>query len=159
MRPNDDPDHAPARDDISDRADLMALLRDFYARAFRDGLLGPVFVEIAHMDLEAHLPVMCDFWESALFRTGTYRRNALHPHRLLHSKTHLTPEHFHRWHALWQATVTARHTGTKAELAQLQGSRIAGAMCRRLTGLALAERVPDPALIVPDDARPEGVAI
>jgi hemoglobin len=142
MRPTDGPDLTSGLGDISDRADLMALLRDFYGRAFRDGLLGPVFVEIAQMDLEAHLPVMCDFWESALFRAGRYRRNALHPHQLLHTKAHLTPEHFHRWLALWQATVTDRHAGAKAELAKVQGSRIAGAMCRRLTGPALAEQEP-----------------
>jgi hemoglobin len=48
--------------DITDREDLAGLLTDFYGRAFGDDLLGPVVVDIAHMDLPQHLPVMCDFW-------------------------------------------------------------------------------------------------
>ena len=122
------------RADIADRCDVAALLRDFYGRAFRDELLGPVFVDIALMDLDAHLPVMCDFWETVLFRAGTYRRNALAPHQRLHARADLTPAHFARWLGLWCATVDDRHTGPKAELAKLQGTRIAGAMCRRITG-------------------------
>jgi len=53
--------------DIVGRDDIEALLRDFYGRAFDDALLGPVFIDIAQMNLDEHLPVMCDFWETALF--------------------------------------------------------------------------------------------
>ena len=120
--------------DIAGRGDIAALLRDFYGRAFRDELLGPVFVDIARMDLDAHLPVMCDFWETVLFRADTYRRNALGPHQRLHARADLTPAHFTRWLTLWCATVDDRHAGPKAELAKLQATRIAGAMCRRITG-------------------------
>ena len=129
-----------ARADIAGRGDLAALLRDFYGRAFRDELLGPSFVDIARMDLDAHLPVISDFWETVLFRAGTYRRNALAPHQRLHSRADLTPAHFTRWLALWCATVDDRHAGPKAELAKLQGARIAGAMCRRITGASAAGR-------------------
>jgi hemoglobin len=131
-------DNISHRKDIRDREDIADLLRDFYGRAFRDPLLGPVFVDVARMNLDAHLPVMCDFWETVLFRAGTYRRNALHPHQRLHGRAHLTQSHFARWLALWQATVDERHTGPKAELAKVQGGRIAGAMSRRITGAAPA---------------------
>ena len=120
--------------DIAGRGDIAALLRDFYGRAFRDALLGPVFVETARMDLDAHLPVMCDFWETVLFRAGTYRRNALRPHQRLHARADLKPAHFTRWLTLWCVTVDERHAGSKADLAKLQATRIAGAMCRRITG-------------------------
>ena len=125
---------ARPRGDITGRDDIAALLTDFYGRAFGDELLGPVFVDIARMDLAEHLPVMCDFWQSVLFRSGQYRRNALQPHLRLHGKAHLTPAHFDRWLALWHATVDDRHAGPKAELAKLQASRIAGATSRRITG-------------------------
>ncbi|MGH8862866.1 MAG: group III truncated hemoglobin [Jatrophihabitantaceae bacterium] len=117
--------------------DIVALLRDFYGRAFHDELLGPIFVDVARMDLEAHLPVMCDFWQTVLFRAGSYRRNALHPHQRLHAHANLTPDHFARWLALWQATVDDRHAGPKAELAKLQSARIAAAMSRRIIGQTL----------------------
>jgi hemoglobin len=74
-------------------------------------LLGPVFVDIAHLDLAVHLPVMCDFWQTVLFRSGTYRRNALQPHMHLSERAHLTPAHFARWLRLWCATVDERHVG------------------------------------------------
>lgn len=127
---------ASGRVDITDRHDIIELLRDFYGRAFRDDLLGPVFVEVARMDLDVHLPVICDFWETVLLQTGSYRRNALAPHQRLHARARLTPLHFARWLALWQTTVDDRHAGRKAELAKVQGSRMAGAMSRRITGVA-----------------------
>ena len=122
--------------DIGGRSDVEAVLRDFYGRAFTDDLLGPVFVDIARMDLDAHIPVMADFWMTALFRTGEYHRNAFVPHARLHELARLTPQHFARWYALWQRTVDDRHHGPKADLAKLQAGRIANSMCRRLTGSA-----------------------
>lgn len=92
--------------DIADRAHIEGLVSAFYQRAFTDPLLGPIFVDIAEMDLPAHLPVMCDFWESALLRTGSYHRNALLPHLRLNAKIELTATHFQRWLALWSATWT-----------------------------------------------------
>jgi len=123
--------------DIVGRDDIEALLRDFYGRAFDDALLGPVFIDIAQMNLDEHLPVMCDFWETALFHAGLYRGNALAPHQVLHHQAQLTPRHFRRWLALWRATVHERHHGPKAELADLQATRIAAAMSRRITGQPL----------------------
>jgi len=32
-----------------------------FRRAFADELLEPVFIDVAQLDLDAHLPVMCDF--------------------------------------------------------------------------------------------------
>ena len=53
--------------DLTNRDDVEFLVRNFYARAFADPLLGPIFVDVARMDLAAHLPVMCDFWQTVLF--------------------------------------------------------------------------------------------
>ncbi|MFY9806763.1 MAG: group III truncated hemoglobin [Pseudonocardiaceae bacterium] len=120
------------RRDITDREDIAGLVTAFYRRAFADECLGPIFVDIAQMDLPAHLPVMCDFWESVLLRAGLYHRNALAPHLQLNTQVELTPPHFARWLELWTATVDERHTGEKAELAKVQATRIAGSLTRRL---------------------------
>lgn len=122
------------RGDITGHADVVDLLRDFYGRAFRDDLLGPVFVDVARMDLAAHLPRISAFWETVLFRAGTYRGNALEPHQRLHGKAGLTPAHFDRWLLLWCATVDDRHRGPAAELAKVQAGRMAATMSRRITG-------------------------
>lgn len=126
-----------ALQDIDTHEDVLSMLRAFYERAFADDLIGPVFVDIARMDLDTHLPVICDFWETVLFRTGTYRGNALRPHQLLHAKADLTPEHFARWLQLWCRTIDERYQGAHADQAKIQGTRIAGAMTRRITGQRL----------------------
>lgn len=122
----------PARRDIAGRRDISRLVAEFYRRAFADDLLGPVFVDIARVDLSVHLPVMCDFWETVLLRAGRYRRNALRPHIVLDAEVKLTSAYFARWLALWAATVDERHVGEKAELAKVQAARIAGSIGRRL---------------------------
>jgi hemoglobin len=131
----------PVRPDIADRGDISRLVAEFYRRAFADDLLGPVFVDIARVDLSAHLPVMCDFWDTVLLRAGRYRRNALRPHVVLDAEVTLTPAHFARWLALWAATVDERHAGERAELAKVQARRIARSISRRLRGQPATELV------------------
>ena len=58
----------------------QGLITEFYRRAFADELVGAVFTDVARMDLQTHLPVMCDFWETMLFRAGTCRGNAFNDH-------------------------------------------------------------------------------
>ncbi|HXT44841.1 MAG TPA: group III truncated hemoglobin [Pseudonocardiaceae bacterium] len=143
---------APRRD-ITDRKDIAGLVTAFYRRAFADDILGPIFLDIAHMDLPAHLPIMCDFWETVLLRAGRYHRNALRPHLQLNTKVELTPAHFARWLDLWTTTVDERHTGEKAELAKVQAIRIAGSIGRRLRGQPATELVtiqrPSPEIPLP----------
>lgn len=123
--------------DLQDRGDVTRLITEFYERAFADDLLGPVFVDIVRMDLQAHLPVMCDFWETVLFRAGTYRGNAFTVHVHLHQRPELgdaglTAEMFARWLALWSATVDDLYAGPVAERAKIQAARIAHSIHRRL---------------------------
>jgi hemoglobin len=133
-------EHEPAAD-ITTRADVLRLVERFYERAFTDDLVGPIFTDIAEMDLAAHLPVMGDFWETVLFRTGSYRRNALRVHAELHARAPLTPEHFGRWLDLWKSTVDDLFAGPKAELAKTQATRVAWSMSRRLMGESGSEFV------------------
>ncbi|MDI2132711.1 group III truncated hemoglobin [Yinghuangia seranimata] len=122
---------APGRD-IASREDIIVLLEDFYRAAFADDLLGPVFVDVAHMDLASHLPRLADFWEVTLLRRGGYRGNALEPHRALHALSPLTAAHFDRWTRLWADAVEARFSGPTARRAVVQAGRIAAAMRARL---------------------------
>ena len=75
-----------------DEDGIKALVRRFYALALADDLLGPLFRD-AIPDLEAHLPVIDDFWSHALLGTGRYSGTAYTHH------THLKVEeaHFDRW--------------------------------------------------------------
>lgn len=125
--------------DLRDRADVLELVESFYHRAFADPLIGPIFTDVAHMDLEHHLPIMCDFWQTVLFRAGLYRRNALQLHFVLNAKHPLEREHFDRWLSLWVENVDELFSGEKAEIAKTQARRIAGSMQRRLSGRSGSE--------------------
>lgn len=125
---------APPRRDLQDRSDVAELVDAFYRRAFEDALIGHIFTQVAEMDLDHHLPIMCDFWETVLFRAGLYRRNALSLHQALNAKFPLTPDHFARWLELWKATVDDHFVGEKADLAKVQATRIAGSISRRMQG-------------------------
>jgi hemoglobin len=125
--------------DLRDRDDIALLMIEFYRRAFADPLLGPIFTDIAQMDLAAHLPVMCDFWETVLFRAGLYRGNAFNVHLTLHRQEPLTPEHFQRWLDIWEATVADLFTGPSAELAVVQAGRIARSISQRLEQISASE--------------------
>ncbi|GAA1645041.1 hypothetical protein GCM10009679_57570 [Saccharothrix algeriensis] len=122
------------RTDIADRADITALVTDFYTRVYADDLIGPIFTEVARLDLAAHLPIMCDFWESVLLNPGTYRRNALAPHVALSRRAALERRHFDRWLRLWHETLDDRHEGPRADQAKRQAIRIAASLRRRLAG-------------------------
>lgn len=120
--------------DLSTRADISALLRRFYGRVLVDDVLAEPFEAIRMKGLESHLPVMCDFWETVLFRAGLYTGSALRAHRIVHDRHALTAKHFLRWLGLWNSTVDQMYRGPRAEQAKIQAARIAWAMHRRLTG-------------------------
>lgn len=129
------------RRDIRDRQDIEHLVVTFYRRAFKEEVLGPIFVDIVKMDLEAHLPIMCDFWETVLFQAGLYRRNAFQVHVDINRLEPLTPMHFQRWLDLWETTVDDLFAGEKANLAKMQASRIGGSIRRRLERTVDAELI------------------
>ncbi len=118
--------------DLTDRRDIDRLLRAFYGRALVDPLLRPVFVDVAHMDLEEHLPRIGDFWEKVLFDTATYDGAAMQVHRRLHRAHPLTRELFDRWLALWDDTLTEQVAGPVADAARAHATRIAAAFVRNL---------------------------
>jgi hemoglobin len=120
--------------DLNNREDVEVLLRRFYGRVFEDDLLAEPFSELRTHGLESHLPVMCDFWETVLFRAGLYRGNALMVHRILNARHPLHANHFARWLALWETTVDEMYDGPSASRAKVQAGRIANSLHRRLSG-------------------------
>ena len=65
--------------DTTTRPDIDLLMQRFYERAMSDDTIGYLFTEVAQLDLEHHLPVIGDFWESILFGAGNYARHGRHP--------------------------------------------------------------------------------
>ena len=120
--------------DLATRDDVDALLRRFYGQALHDAVLYEPFTDLRDGGLEAHLPVMCDFWETVLFRAGLYKGSAMIVHKRLHGKYPLRSEHFVRWLTLWSQTVGAMYDGPYADKAVVQAARVAWAMNRHITG-------------------------
>ena len=117
--------------DISSREDIDALMVRFYQRAMDDPLIGRLFTDVARLDLDDHLPVIGDFWESTLFGTGRYSRHGRNPlliHEDLDRKSRLEPQHFQRWLELFTTTVDESFRGRRAEYAKQRGHAIAGRM-------------------------------
>ena len=123
---------AESRHDIQDRADCERLVRAFYGRALTDPVLGFIFVDVARLDLEAHVPRITAFWETILLGAQSYGGGAFRPHALLNVKVRLRAGHFERWLWLWRTTVDELFAGERAELAKTHADRVARAFHARL---------------------------
>ena len=126
-------------DDIQSRADCERLVRAFYGRAFEDPIIGFLFVDVAKLDLEAHVPRITSFWETILLGAQSYGGGAFRPHAELHMKVTLREGHFAQWLQLWSETVDELFAGERAELAKAHARRVARAFLGRLQGLPTSE--------------------
>ena len=117
--------------DIENRQDIDELMQAFYRRAIADDLIGFIFTDVAKLDLVHHLPIIGDFWETLLFRTGDYSRHGRNPlqvHGELDLKTPLLPEHFARWLEIFTGTVDESFAGETADFLKTRAEAIANRM-------------------------------
>ena len=111
--------------DLQNRADIVRLINTFYDKLLKDELVAHLFIEVAKIDLDEHLPILYDFWENILFQTGTYRRDAMTPHLDLHRMHPLKEEHFDRWLKLFDESMDELFEGEKARQAKVRALSIA----------------------------------
>jgi len=114
--------------DIENRGDIDRLMHVFYERALIDDVIGYIFTDVAHLDLESHLPIIGDFWETLLFRAGDYAshgRNPLEVHRQLHLRSAFEPKHFSRWLELFEQCVDEQFEGVRADFIKMRAHAIA----------------------------------
>jgi hemoglobin len=143
--------------DIEDRTDCECLVRAFYGRAMSDAMIGYLFVEVAKLDLEAHVPAITSFWETVLLGAKTYNSSAFRPHAELHSRTRLRPGHFERWLVLWFETVDELFEGERANMAKIHALRVAQAFQGRLQSIeTVSSTEPGGDLTVTLHGRPPG---
>jgi hemoglobin len=127
--------------DIQSRTDIDRLMNQFYARATRDQIIGYIFSDVAKLDLEHHLHVIGDFWETLLFGTGNYQRHGRNPlqiHGELSLKTPLHAEHFRRWLDIFRETIDESFSGERAEFAKTRAEAIANRMLNFVDASAFA---------------------
>jgi hemoglobin len=100
--------------DIQTEDDIRKLVVSFYGKVNKDDLLSPVFNDVANVNWEEHLPHLCRFWSTLLFRTMTFQGQPLPKHMALP----VEKEHFTRWISLFVKTVDELFAGPKAEEAK-----------------------------------------
>jgi len=123
---------ASALGDITTREDCERLVRAFYSRALVDPIIGFIFVDVAKLDLEAHIPRIASFWETILLGVQSYGGGAFRPHAVINAQVPLVAGHFERWLWLWHATVDELFAGERADLAKSHADRVARAFHARL---------------------------
>lgn len=87
---------------------IRNLVEHFYKNVQQDDLLGPIFNDIAKVDWDHHIDLICQFWNSILLKTNEYHGNAYRKHVILGEKVRLTELHFTRWLKLFGEEAT-RH--------------------------------------------------
>lgn len=114
--------------DIESRDDIERLMRAFYAKAIPDELIGHYFTSVIDMDLEKHLPIIIDFWETVLFGVAKYKNNAIAVHQQLHGLSNFTDAHFERWLSLFTETTDSLFDGIIAQQAKQKAHSIVTVM-------------------------------
>ncbi len=130
--------------DIETRKDIDALMREFYRRAFADEEIGFIFTDVIKLDLEKHLPVIGDFWDSLLLGAKNYQRHGRNPlqiHAVINQKTPLETEHFRRWLKIFEATVDEMFSGERADFAKSRAESIANRMMNFIRGVPGIESI------------------
>ncbi len=122
--------------DIATREDITLVMREFYVLMLNDAELRPIFIDVAHIDLEEHLPVLAEFWMGVLFGQGTYANNPMTIHQNLHRKMPLTKRHFDLWLGHLHATIDAYFKGDMADLMKTRALSIATVMQIKLAQMA-----------------------
>lgn len=81
---------------------IKNLVTHFYQKIQCDKVLGPIFNDIAQVDWDHHIPLLCQFWNSIMLKTNEYHGNAYRKHVILGETTQLTEAHFSRWLVIFQ---------------------------------------------------------
>lgn len=118
----------PVKKDIETRSDLLLLIQEFYKKLLADNSINYLFMDVAKIDLHHHLPVLVDFWDSVLFQSDTYHKNAMQPHLALHQKSRLDKHHFETWLRYFKETVDKLFAGDNAFVIKERATSIATVM-------------------------------
>ena len=110
----------------------MSLMERFYDKLLSDELMRPVFIDVAKIDLDHHLPILTDFWEYVLFQKGNYSGNPMQIHLALNREIPLTHLHFTTWLKYFEETVNELFEGPVAFMAITRAHSIAAAMQQKI---------------------------
>lgn len=114
--------------DITTRKDIELLMEEFYLRLLSDNRISYIFTDVARVDIDKHIPVIADFWESVLLNKNVYHNNTMKIHLDLNDKFSFTKEQFKVWLQHFTATVDELFEGDIALLAKQRATSVATIM-------------------------------
>ena len=133
-----------AQPDLDSRPRIELFVDLFYQRLLADEQLSPLFLDVARVDLEQHLPHIKDYWCKLLLGESGYRRHTMQIHRQLHGRRSLTTADlagavwtvswpvarldFQRWLGHFHATLDENFQGPYTEKARRIAIAIAANM-------------------------------
>ena len=124
---------AGPKPDLDTRENIASFVDEFYERLLADEELGPIFVDVAQVDLAVHLPHIKDYWCKLLLGEKDYQRHTMNIHRQLHGKRSLEKRDFQRWLELFITTVDEHFAGARAERSKRVAASIAANMEKSLS--------------------------
>jgi len=124
---------ATPKPDLDTRENIASFVDGFYERLLADEELGPIFVDVAQVDLAVHLPHIKDYWCKLLLGENDYQRHTMNIHRQLHGKRPLEKRDFERWLEFFTTQVDEHFAGARAERCKRVAASIAANMEKSLS--------------------------
>jgi hemoglobin len=119
--------------DLDNKQHISDFVEAFYGKILADPSLAPIFLDVAEIELDKHLPLIRSYWEKLLLGDTDYNRHTMNIHRALNSKRTLHAEDFDRWLALFCLTADESYVGPRTERAKQVATTIAINMQRSLS--------------------------
>ncbi|MCF6244679.1 MAG: group III truncated hemoglobin [Sulfurovum sp.] len=122
------------KEDKITRENVRLFVMQFYAKVFKDEIVGPFFIAELGEDIESehwveHLEILVGFWTAIAFGTPKYTRQLFLPHTKL---VNLKKETFERWLKLFDETQDEVYVEKIAEKFKERAHIIAGNFMRNL---------------------------
>lgn len=111
--------------DLDSPENIRQFIDRFYAKVLNDELLAPIFLDVAQIDLDVHIPIICSYWEKLLLGDKRYNRHTMNIHREVHKKHPLTEKEFERWLGYFKETARTYNEGPKTDRAVQLATSIA----------------------------------
>ena len=103
--------------DLDSKENIRQFIELFYEKVLSDELLAPIFLDVAEIDINVHMPIICSYWEKLLLGSRDYQRHTMNIHREVHKKYPFGEAEFKRWLSYFKATAREHFAGPKTERA------------------------------------------
>lgn len=109
------------------------MVDSFYEKVLADTLLAPLFLDVAQIDLDEHLPLISAFWKKLLLGDPSYDRNMVAKHRAVDDQERLNGAHHERWLTLFYTNLDEHFEGPYTDRARLLAARIMNNLYEQLS--------------------------